>query len=958
MKISLLILITGFIIGVHALNIPITVHEAVPTRVDNMYIPGLARTDEPVTAGIPLDDADNITDISQLGLSGSAVGQFRALRRYLSGNIQWVLCDFQATVAAKGSTQVTLTDGSGNFGGADLGSDSGAYIQIKTGAADFIIKKKNFNVLHSATIQGQSMLSDTTGTLISTDSLGTVYNSIYDNNSTAVLEENGPAKAVVKAMGRMMDSQGNGHVWYTVRLYFYKDKTRVRMDITIRNAELSFQNPQFYKNFQVALPLSFSGDPSFAFIGKAKTQEWTGSVPSGQSAYIFQGFTDYLAGTGVTLTGTTNSTWPDHMVPLPGTRSGGDFNVSPAYMGLKVVSGAQVLQNFGNRSDFTLGYADFSDSNNKGASVAIRWMSGFWPASFDIHGDGKLEIGLFSKHNPKHVTANWGSHETRQVMVDFHLQNSTGEPALYHLQYPLLGRAPFEQYRKTKSFYGQDALVTMEQEREYYLKYGFRLNTYSNELNAIYRAEWWRRGYAEHEHRFLQYLRSGLSSYYLNGEQRVQFNADRPTIHSDNFDLRKHPTIQKPLTCYACPPKIGDWGQNMWDVHHEMTMSFPIAYYITGDERIREAALDYGEWRLHQTINRSGEQLPQRPNSGRPYVRRIKNLSWLYEFTRDTAYINPILATVSFLIDEEAPEGTFKKGRDLNRGYFFLNIVNSSQPREMTPFAGVEIRGECLYQCLRVLKQNNDVIGYNRIEEWEDALLGCALWLVKEGGIVNGVYHHIGYGHLLDQPNPWDSTSVSGDQLRYARKGSYTFARWHNIIYDALGDTQYFHNEASVQLYLDNNAIHSQNQAQMYYELFRPTPEYGWKDITFNATDQGSGSYQLDWTVPSGATAYKIKYAEKEIIEWLGFDQMTRQYQYSPSQYVPWFSAANVSDEPTPAGPGTSQSYTITGLDQAKTWYFSVKYSTSSYPGFRIIQIPLNQRPGSGFLIRNPDLCP
>ena len=61
------------------LHIPLTTQEALPPGVA-----GLTRAQDPVSAGIPLADAAAISSISQLGLTGAAVGQFRVLGRWPS----------------------------------------------------------------------------------------------------------------------------------------------------------------------------------------------------------------------------------------------------------------------------------------------------------------------------------------------------------------------------------------------------------------------------------------------------------------------------------------------------------------------------------------------------------------------------------------------------------------------------------------------------------------------------------------------------------------------------------------------------------------------------------------------------------------------------------------------------------------------------------------------------------
>jgi hypothetical protein len=145
------------------------------------------------------------------------------------------------------------------------------------------------------------------------------------------------------------------------------------------------------------------------------------------------------------------------------------------------------------------------------------------------------------------------------------------------------------------------------------------------------------------------------------------------------------------------------------------------------------------------------------------------------------------------------------------------------------------------------------------------------------------------------------------------------------------GDTQYYYWAERVfhDGYQGRNggATINQNQSLMYTDLVRPAPLYAWTPLPFTTVNNGGGSYTLSWTVPANARRYKIKYGEKEIVDWLDFDQITRQYAYDTSQYVAWFAATNVRGEPAPLAQGVSQSHTITGLDPGKTYHFDVRVS-------------------------------
>src|SRR5690242_6611423 len=144
------------------LSVPLITQEALPPNT-----PGLARRTEPVTVGVPLSDSQGVSSVSQLGLSGVSVGQFRCLGRWPSANCKWVEIDYELpALAAGGSKTVTLTYGKGNFGGRDLAADSrpndasAGTITVNTGVGGcvFTIQKARFDVLHMVVCDGRTLV--------------------------------------------------------------------------------------------------------------------------------------------------------------------------------------------------------------------------------------------------------------------------------------------------------------------------------------------------------------------------------------------------------------------------------------------------------------------------------------------------------------------------------------------------------------------------------------------------------------------------------------------------------------------------------------------------------------------------------------------------------------------------------------------------------------------------------
>src|SRR5579872_292955 len=305
-RVVLCLLLFGQAATANQLHVRLTVQEALyagaPTR-------GIARRQGPVTVGVPLSDSAGIRSVSQLGLAGGSVGQFRVLGRWPSGNIEWLLVDTQADVPAGGrNTSIALMTGEGNFGGPDLARDTGPAITVNTGPAQFVIRKAKFNLFDRVTVNGKTLVApgSSPGLVLLGPSSGTscgvctdTYSSSNDPSSTATIEENGPARAVVKVVGSHVDAAGRTYLHYTVRMHFYRGKTYSKVEVILRNADepnnragdfnSAFKGFSAYEA-RVAAALGSSRSFKIAANSGIRSGQFTGT----ESAYLYQAYSDAM----------------------------------------------------------------------------------------------------------------------------------------------------------------------------------------------------------------------------------------------------------------------------------------------------------------------------------------------------------------------------------------------------------------------------------------------------------------------------------------------------------------------------------------------------------------------------------------------------------------------------------------------------------------------------------------
>jgi hypothetical protein len=360
---------------------------------------------------------------------------------------------------------------------------------------------------------------------------------------------------------------------------------------------------------------------------------------------------------------------------------------------------------------------------------------------------------------------------------------------------------------------------------------------------------------------------------------------------------------------------------------------------MTGDERIREGIVDYGEFlRLHSAFKSMTTTRPDAWMSWRAWQRFVRNNAWVFDFTGDKRHLKLVHRCMDFLIDSREVPGKAVRGRSLTRGYLLTcfnhpNVKRGSKMNDKDKNIQSKrigtLMGELADQLMTLHYKHADRLGYARLEDFEDAMLGIAqfCWLEqgRERSPVPGkwtMHHHFQIN------NPKCKTLQDPKPAGFV----YSCAAWANLIYHNFGETWMY----DVDFHIPFNNPHSargqhtrfQSQQAFYINLHRPAPRRGWKDVPDVKVTGGKGSYTLTWKAPAGVKAYKIKYADKPIVPWLGFDYKKQKYEIDPDKNVPYFAAHNVSDEPKPLPAGGLQTYTVKGLKGDKH-HFVVKYSTT-----------------------------
>jgi Big-like domain-containing protein/exo-rhamnogalacturonan lyase-like protein len=929
------------------LNVPLTIQE-----MDYPGQTGIARTSDPLTVGIPLArgavpcanaNPASCAGMASMGLTGATLGQFRCLVEWDDQSCKWVLVDTQATVPAGGiNTSIALTNaGTGNFGGANLAADNGTTISVDTGAGQFVIKKANFNGLDSVVIGGTTIVASgtSTGLVVTGPAAGatscgtctTTYASSNDAASTAVIEENGPVRAVVKADGAHKDSAGNTYMRWTVRLYFYKGKSYVRANVSLRNADnASTAANTAYKGFsayELRLTPALGAGRSFS-LGNDTATPTAGSFTGSENAYLYQAYTTHME----------HSDWSSSTASFI-TRSGATY----AQNGYQVTQGAGTLLRGATSSAASKMFGDLTDSTGTGVLAGVYLGGEFWPKSVQFqNGGSEIRVGIWPDQTLYTGTCSltpcsipyyqaWPQHSIHDVYLNFHngaLGSSQSE--FLKQQFYLVARASVDYYNSTNAMF--NSLINPSEEDAYYRAQSMVccITDFTPDVFRFY--AWPNTGGSNQADFALAYMRNylerGYTGRYIWAVNRYRFDAEQAFPRSDGFSWR---TSGSSLDSWGFPTagstNSGNANRAWVDQEHAHWYGMVDYYYVSGDETIHDAINDGPKDRfLNTTASLNTGNLWNERAIGNELI-ALARMYLLAKGTNDAdapgflTVADKVMSTQVFPdIPNPAAPGTpaqAQQGTAMNRGIHygccgwdsFPNPPASNGPggagtgRQDKPFmTSIMIQG--VYELAQARGTGwTSTTGTDQYNHALDYAYGMAHWALTEGYVDNGVCSPVStcgfvYEVFLDYP-----------QTLAAQNGQETI--WYPFYVEQLykGDVGTWQRKLNIQLKQvdqansggswDENANYAVNQA-IFSALHPGTITQ--QDVAVTVVNNGAGSYTISWTPPANVTKYRLKHFNgKQIVDDLGWSVATNTSTFSAASFNPFWSAPPTRQQPTPA---------------------------------------------------------
>jgi len=839
-----------------------------------------------VTAGIPFAPEDGLRDTASLRMHGTPAWQFRVLQRDPhTGHVTWVLATF---VAGPGAATVVRTPDGAAPAAPGLGRDCGDSLVVETGAARFTIRKRGFNVFERVVRDGRMAVRPQRGGGIVVCTDGVRFESGLDLGSQAVIEEDGPARTTVRASGVLRDATGGASLAYTARLQFDRGRAACRMFVTLRNADRTPAQSRRFDAAWVEIP----------FVLEAPREVRIGFPGDGFAADIDRD--------GRAHSYQADNTWLRH------ARTGGLLPHLGAEQGLEVVIDGVVHNALGARGDVAAGWLRLDDG--KDALLAgARDQAAWFPSGFDVDGD-RLSVELFSRHNRKRgLVFAWGAHETREIVLEW--AASGADPAVFRqqLQSPPAGRCEWTRYRDSGAFSGERRLVSVEESAAFFAALGHRWQPpriTAKDLEQIRRYNFGTTGgpnqFDQDECLLLEYARGGNTGAFLQARLGVLFKADQAVMHSDDFD---HGTLRNGIDRIRSDDTSAFNGRgagNSFDDEHPHWVSLLHYYHMTGDERIREAIADYGEWRRFRAGNpvhgaRAGGAL----HHMRLWSRCLRDMALLWETFADPRDLADLRTMATALVSTVEHDGS--RGRNMQRGYFYFG--NPLDPkRRIHLFFLTEMNALAVHEAMRVLPAADPLR-----EELRDYLSGLA-WFTLQEAQVTASARGYPYGYFAAAAN---ESGTRGDQTGTLLVHGY----------ETSGDDEFLvcARRLAWRVAQDSHPLRASElatQVRIHRWLHRGATSA--LLVAPRVERHQDGSATLEWRSSPGARSVVVKYGGKRLVETLGFDPLRRTFAVDTATAMPFWAATNLCGEPTPAPAGTLQRWRTPVLPPGE-WSFAVK---------------------------------
>ncbi len=597
---------------------------AAVSAADAEPFPAITRT---VTFGLPFAESTvvEISDgVPRLAVSGAAAWQFRTLDRWPDGSVRWALLDVLTQVGEGAFTPtVTIVHGAnGLASGATLQSAIATVaddaIHFDTGPLQFVVRTGPlepaqgasagtfssqdspavesgphseggalfqsagrtgaFNLFDEVVVDGVELVLQGTSTgILARLPLG---EPLIVGDTTFALEDNGPARALLRVDGALIDDHGDDYIDFSCRIGATRGSRDATVTFTLRNANIERPAHRALGSLELVVDTQ-SGPGSVARL----------AVPDGQVAFVLDADEQASAyqAYSTSLTLGVLGPGPAYKPHIPKLDA-----ITLADEGYRVQVGDALVFDGDKHAWPRHGWADLTGPRG-GATVTIRHMPFLWPAKLAVRGNGRIVAGLFPPENDNDYVFAWRQHESRTATFSFHSLTPPVDRAdvARRADAAFTGRARDYLYYDTTGVFPYD-LVSLPEHAAIYAFLGVTGGVIlPNEGLTITRHLPASQTGANNNHDSIErrladeFLRFGHGGQFLSALDLALYKSEWQIQRSDDFHHVDDPGASNDQVPHSVAFDS--------DLEHRYREGLVAAYYLTGDERIRAALHDEAE---------------------------------------------------------------------------------------------------------------------------------------------------------------------------------------------------------------------------------------------------------------------------------------------------------------------------------------------------------------------------
>lgn len=342
---------------------------------------GINRVNEWITIGVPLPKG-RIKSTDQLCLlqdSKVIPSEILPVNKWGDDDtLRWVHLIFPSDCPSNGKASVTLARAGKTPPPEQIVrvTEKADRFIVDTGVLVFEVRKKNFNVIDIARVEGE-LIVGSHGRGLGVEVEGREYLASLDPEVKVTLEESGSLHAVLRATGSFKNTTGKKKFDFDCRIYGYAGSTSVKIVVTLINRQGKDADYIALSAFFLELPTVVKKANCVFGTEDGRTNQ--GNLAEKSEAYIYQ-----VSSNRHTFGGAVEG-------------EGGGKQTKP----------------------HTIGWGSLSDAT-KGLAAGVRWFWQLTPKSIELTPDGMIRIGLYPARHLKPLDIYTGVARTHELRLFFH----------------------------------------------------------------------------------------------------------------------------------------------------------------------------------------------------------------------------------------------------------------------------------------------------------------------------------------------------------------------------------------------------------------------------------------------------------------------------------------------------------------------------------------------------------